>query len=58
MLETNDRPADADRLLRRYTAQSFDTPAAWRKWLSENKSTLFFTDVGGYKWMTRGPAGK
>jgi hypothetical protein len=61
MLEKNDRPELALRLLKRYTEESFDTPAQWRAWLDKNRSRLFFSDVGGYKFFvdTRPqPAGK
>jgi hypothetical protein len=51
MLEKNESPAEATTLLRRYTDESFEAPAQWRKWLDQNKSKIFFTDVGGYKWM-------
>ena len=53
MLESGEQLDDAYKLLGRYTDEGFDTPAAWRKWLNENKSQLFFTDVGGYKWMIK-----
>ena len=52
MLEKNESTAAAGTLLRRYTGETFDSPAGWRKWLNDNKLKLFFTDVGGYKWMT------
>src|SRR3954452_15875350 len=26
------------------------TPERWRSWLEENKSYLFFSDAGGYRW--------
>jgi hypothetical protein len=48
---------DAQAVLKRYTDQSFTTPAEWRKWLDEKKDSLFFTDVGGYVWSER-PADK
>jgi len=30
---------------------SFETPQQWRKWLETHRDHIFFTDVGGYKFM-------
>ena len=51
MLEKSDRPELALRLLKRYTDESFDTPGQWRGWLDKNRSRMFFSDVGGYKFF-------
>jgi hypothetical protein len=57
MLEKKDNPDRALRLLKRYTNEKFDTAADWRKWLEQNRSRLFFSDVGGYKFFV-GPESK
>jgi hypothetical protein len=51
MLEKNDRPELALRLLKRYTEANFDTASQWRAWLNTSRSQLFFSDVGGYKFF-------
>jgi hypothetical protein len=51
MIEKNDRPELALRLLKRYTGENFDIPGQWRAWLDKNRSRLFFSDVGGYKFF-------
>lgn len=51
MLADNDQRERALRLLKRYTTESFDHAAEWRAWLDENRDRLFFTDVGGFKFM-------
>jgi hypothetical protein len=51
MLEKKDRPELALRLLKRYTEESFETPSQWRGWLGKNRSRMFFSDVGGYKFF-------
>ncbi|NQU47755.1 MAG: hypothetical protein HQ519_03835 [Planctomycetes bacterium] len=38
-------------LLQRYTEVSFETAAEWKIWLDQNRSRLFFTEAGGYKWL-------
>ena len=55
MLEKKDKPDRALRLLQRYTNEKFDTAAEWRKWLDQNRSRLFFSDVGGYKFFVGPP---
>ena len=55
MLEQGDRPELARRVLERYTDEAFDDPAAWRSWLDENRDRLFFTEVGGYKFVVVPP---
>ena len=51
MLEKKDKPDQALRLLKRYTNEEFDSAAEWRKWLDQNRSRLFFSDMGGYKFF-------
>jgi hypothetical protein len=51
MLEKKQKPDRALELLRRYTNETFANAAEWRKWLDENRSRLFFSDVGGYKFF-------
>jgi hypothetical protein len=57
MLEKKDNPDRARGLLKRYTNEQFDNAADWRKWLDQNRSRLFFSDVGGYKFFV-GPETK
>jgi hypothetical protein len=57
MLEKKDKPERALRLLQQYTNENFDNAAQWRKWLDQNRSRLFFSDVGGYKFFV-GPETK
>jgi hypothetical protein len=51
MLERGDRPEQALRILRRYTTEDRADAAGWRAWLEANRSRLFFTDVGGFKFL-------
>ncbi len=57
MLEKKDKPDRALILLKRYTNENFDNAGEWRKWLDQNRSRLFFSDVGGYKFFV-GPESK
>jgi len=50
-LDDPSRAGTAKTLLRRYTEVSFETPQQWRKWLETHRDHIFFTDVGGYKFM-------
>ena len=50
LLETNDHPDRASRLLQRYTVEAFASPRGWRTWFERNRSNLYFTDTGGYKF--------
>jgi hypothetical protein len=45
--------ARAERLLRRYTGETFATPAEWRAWLAASRADLFFSDVGGYRFFSK-----
>jgi hypothetical protein len=51
LLDDSQRGAVAKKLLSRYTDQSFDTPQQWRQWFDEIKDRLYFSDVGGYKFV-------
>jgi hypothetical protein len=51
LLDDADRKETARRALARYTCESFDTPQQWRQWFLENKDRVYFTDVGGYKFL-------
>jgi hypothetical protein len=51
MLVTNNQPELAQKLLTKYTTESFTTAKQWKKWLKKNRDNLFFTETGGYKWM-------
>ena len=53
MMEKDDDAARARKLLTRFTDQTFDAAADWRKWLNENRDRLFFSDVGGYRWFAK-----
>jgi hypothetical protein len=50
LLDDEQNAQTARKLLRRYTIESFEQPAEWRKWLIENRDRLYFSDVGGYKF--------
>jgi hypothetical protein len=45
----------ARRLLARYTSESFSQPEQWQLWFDENKDRIYFTDVGGYKFLVIPP---
>jgi hypothetical protein len=51
MLEQNQQPELALRLLQRYTQENYGTGAEWRAWLDKNRKRLFFSDLGGYKFF-------
>jgi Disulphide bond corrector protein DsbC len=51
MMEQGDRPDLALRILKRYTTEDFDDAKQWRSWLEANRDRLFFTDVGGFKFL-------
>ena len=42
----------AQRALRRYTGQELTDPASWARMLSEVRDTLFFSDVGGFRFYS------
>jgi hypothetical protein len=51
MLEQGDRTELASRILKRYTTEDFPEVRGWRSWLETNRSRLFFTEAGGFKWL-------
>ena len=52
LLEDKEKHDLALRILKRYTLESFQEAKDWRAWLEKNRDRLFFTDTGGYKFMT------
>jgi len=56
LLEDDSKADIAGRLLRRYTELDFDTAAEWRQWHEASGERVFFSDVGGYKFLVA-PAG-
>jgi len=56
LLSKGEDAARATRLLHRYTNEQFTTPSEWKAWLDENRSNLFFSDVGGFKFFLNKPA--
>jgi hypothetical protein len=51
LLKEQKDTALARRVLERYTIEHFSTAAAWREWLTQNKTRLFYTEAGGFKFM-------
>lgn len=51
MLAKNDRVDMANRILTRYTNESFDSAKAWKKWLKTNKGKLYFSEGDGFKYI-------
>jgi hypothetical protein len=51
MLEQGDQLDRARRVLKRYTTEDFADAKGWRKWLEAHRDRLFFTDVGGFRFM-------
>ena len=51
MLEKGEEPALAQRVLERYTTEKFTSAKEWRIWLTKNKSNLYYTEAGGFKFM-------
>ena len=49
LLEDEKHADNAWLLLARYTNQSFESPEQWQSWFENNKESIFFSDVGGYK---------
>lgn len=41
----------AQKLLIRYTEQEFATPAEWKRWYDANEGRIYFSDIGGYKFL-------
>jgi hypothetical protein len=51
MLQKDENDALARRLLERYTIEKFATSKEWKAWYDKNKSKLFYTESGGFKFM-------
>jgi hypothetical protein len=51
LLSDESHASTAGKLLKRYTNVSFETPEQWRQWLEASRDRIFFTDVGGYKFL-------
>jgi Thiol:disulfide interchange protein DsbD, N-terminal len=51
LLERGEQADIALRILKRYTTVSLADAKAWRSWLNDNRNRLFFTDVGGFKFL-------
>jgi hypothetical protein len=51
MLEQGDRTDLALRVMKRYTTESFSSAAAWKAWLDAHRTRLYFTDIGGFKFL-------
>lgn len=50
-LEQNPRDEVALRLLYRYTNKRFSSTEEWSSWLVSNRDSMFFTEMGGFKFM-------
>lgn len=51
LLQDDTHADTAQRLLRRYTNQSFQNADGWKRWFENNRDRIFFSDVGGYKFL-------
>jgi hypothetical protein len=51
LLKDDSKANTARLLLNRYTNQSFQNPDQWQSWCDNNKERIYFTDVGGYKFL-------
>ncbi len=51
LLEKGDRAEAARRVLKRYTFVDFLDAQGWRQWLDANKKRLFFSEMGGFKFV-------
>lgn len=51
LLRDEEKSALARKLLRRYCAETFETPDQWQAWFTKNHDRIYFTDVGGYKFL-------
>jgi hypothetical protein len=47
----SDQREKALRILKRYTNERFTEPREWSAWLHANRDRLFFTDIGGFKFL-------
>ncbi|MBA7478875.1 hypothetical protein ES707_14303 [subsurface metagenome] len=51
LLQDDTHADTARRLLTRYTNQSFQSADDWKRWFEDNRDRIFFSDVGGYKFL-------
>lgn len=51
LLKDEKNAETARSLLARYTDQSFRELEEWQSWFEQNKERIYFTDVGGYKFL-------
>jgi hypothetical protein len=51
LLKDPNQSAAATKVLARYTDQKFEKPEQWQAWLTKNRERIFFTDIGGYKFL-------
>ncbi len=51
LLQGDTHADTAQRLLTRYTNQSFQNADGWMRWFENNRDRIFFSDVGGYKFL-------
>jgi hypothetical protein len=42
---------NARNALKRYTREPLETPQEWRAWFEKSRDRIYFTDVGGYKFL-------
>ena len=50
LLDNREESDLAERLLKRYTEQSFWSKRGWQNWFEQNRERIFFSDFGGYKF--------
>ncbi len=51
LLDNAQQAPAARKALGRYTQESFQTALEWREWLDKNRGRIYFTDVGGFKFL-------
>ncbi len=51
LLQDETHADTARRLLARYTNQSFEIAGDWKQWFESHRDRIFFSDVGGYKFL-------
>jgi hypothetical protein len=58
LLEKGENTDLALRVLKRYTGEKFAAAGEWKSWLEKNRGQLFFSDVGGFKFLVAPQPGK
>jgi hypothetical protein len=51
MIERGERADMAQRLLKRYTTEDFNTAGQWRSWLESARDRIYFDEVGLFKFV-------